>query len=89
MSHVGDIGRLSPVLRTLLDAELAAGNEVQDTGADFPRPGSFLVRLRRRFRAIPAELPAGVVYRELNDVHWWQAEYEHTPAGHYLVCGFD
>ena len=31
----------------------------------------------------------GVVYRELNDVHWWQAEYEHTPSGHYLVCGFD
>ena len=82
------LDRLSPPLRPLLEAELAAGNEVQDFGADFPRPGSFLVRLKRKFRAIPAELPAGVVYRELNDVHWWQAEYEHTPSGHYLVCGF-
>jgi hypothetical protein len=82
------LDRLSPPLRPLLEAELAAGNEVQDFGADFPRPGSFLVRLKCKFRAIPAELPAGVTYRELNDVHWWQAEYEHTPSGHYLVCGF-
>lgn len=62
-----------PALRTLLDAELAAGNDAQDTGADFPRPGSLLVRLRRKFRARPAKL---------------QAEYELTPSGPYLVSGF-
>jgi hypothetical protein len=83
------LDQLARPLRPLLEAELAAGNEVQDSGADFPRPGSFLVRLRRKFRAIPTELPADVVYRELNDVHWWQAEYEHSPSGHFLVCGFD
>lgn len=83
------LDQLCPPLQQLLAAELAAGNEVHDTGADFPRPGSFLVRLKCKFRAIPAELPTGVVYRELNDVHWWQAEYEHAPSGHRLACGFE
>jgi hypothetical protein len=80
---------LVPELKILLDAELAAGNEVKETNIDFPRAGAVFVGLRRQFRAIPTELPPGVVFRAINDVHWWQAEYEHLPTGHYLVCGFD
>jgi hypothetical protein len=76
-------------LRQLLDVELAAGNEIKETNVDFPRAGAVFVGLKKKFRSAPAQLPECVVYRVIDDVHWWQAEYEHLPTGHYLVCGFD
>ena len=66
---------LHPALRSLLDREIAAGNEVQETGRGWPDTDSVLVRLRHPFRAAPATPPAGVVFREINDPHWWRAEF--------------
>ena len=84
-----DLPPLCPELQSLLEAELAAGNLVVDFGHDFPRAGCVLVRLAKAFRAVSNALPADVVLREVNDPHWWQAEYEHQPTGQFLVCGFE
>jgi len=72
-------------LRTILDAELAAGNEVLETGGGWPDPDSVFVRLRDPFRTKPS-LPDGVVYTEPNDPHWWKADYSSSSPRHVLAC---
>ena len=80
------IEKLHPDLRVLLDAELAAGNAVTETGAGWPDADSIFVRLRDPFRARPASLPPGIVYTEPNDPHWWKADYTSSAPRHTLAC---
>lgn len=82
------IDQLCPELAELLTAELAAGNQIVETSMGWPRPESIVIGLSKHFLARPATLPAGVVFRELNDPHWWKAEYEHEPSGQMLICRF-
>jgi len=80
------LAKLHPALRAILDAELAAGNEVAETGGGWPDPDSVFVRLRHPFRTKPSPLPAGVVYTEPNDPHWWKADYSSVSPRHILAC---
>ncbi len=80
------LAKLHPALRTILDAELAAGNEVLETGGGWPDPESVFVRLREPFRTTPSPIPPGVVYTEPNDPHWWKADYSSESPRHILAC---
>jgi hypothetical protein len=80
------LARLHPDLRTILDAELAAGNEIAETGEGWPDADSVFVRLRDPFRTKPASLPAGIVYTEPNDPHWWKADFTSGRPRHTLAC---
>lgn len=82
------LASLCPELRTLLDAELAAGNQVVETHVGWPVDGAVFVMLGEPFKATSAGLPDGVVRREINDPHWWKAEYDHEPTKHVLACRF-
>jgi len=74
-------------LRAILDAELAAGNEVAESGGGWPDRDSIFIRLRDPFRTNPSPLPADLVYTEPNDPHWWKADYSsRTPPRHILAC---
>jgi RimJ/RimL family protein N-acetyltransferase len=77
---------LHPDLRAILDAELAAGNSVLETGAGWPDGDSVFVRLREPFRTKPSPLPDGVTYTEPNDPHWWKADYSSKSPRHVLAC---
>jgi len=80
------LAKLHPALRAILDAELAAGNEVAETGGGWPDEDSIFVRLRDPFRTTPSPLPAGVTYTEPNDPHWWKADYSSQSPRHILAC---
>lgn len=80
------LARLHPALRALLEAELAAGNAVLETGSGWPDADSVFVRLRDPFRARPAALPEGLRYTEPNDPHWWRADISSTAPRHILAC---
>ena len=80
------LASLHPDLRAILDAELAAGNSVVETGAGWPDSDSVFVRLREPFRTKPSPLPAGVTYTEPNDPHWWKADYSSASPRHVLAC---
>ena len=82
------LARLCPELRILLDAELAAGNRVVETFGGWPVAGAVFVMLAEPFRKRSVTLPADVVFREINDPHWWKAEYDHEPTHHVLACRF-
>jgi RimJ/RimL family protein N-acetyltransferase len=79
---------LSPDLKPFLDAELAAGNEIGDCTRGWPEKDSVIVALRKPFRLPTGALPPNVEYREVNDTHWWKAEYATRKPIHLLTCGF-
>lgn len=79
------LARLHPALRAILDAEIAAGNEVAETGGGWPDADSVFVQLRYPFRTKPDPLPPGVVYTEPNDPHWWRADYSSVSPRHILA----
>jgi hypothetical protein len=85
-NHLAD---LAQELRELLEDELAAGNRVVETYRGWPAQNSIFVMLARPFTRKPDPLPFGVVFREINDTHYWRAEYEHQEKRHILACGFD
>lgn len=80
------LAMLPAPLRSLLEGELAVGNEVMETKREWPDADSMFVRLRHAFRAKPAVLPEGVTYNEPNDPHWWRAEYATMAPHHVLAC---
>jgi hypothetical protein len=82
------LAALCPELRAILDAELAAGNTIAEASRGAGKPNAVYVALRRPFLTQQPSSPPGVVYREINDPHWWKAEYEHAATGDLLVCRF-
>lgn len=82
------VSELCPELRVLLDAELAAGNQIVETSRGWPKPTSIFVLLASPFKPAPGTLLDGVTYLVVNDPHWWKAEYHHSPTGHVLGCRF-
>jgi ribosomal-protein-alanine N-acetyltransferase len=79
--------KLHPSLKKILQAELSAGNEVVETGGGWPDRDSVFVRLRDAFRTDRSQLPEGVQYLELNDPHWWKAEFSTALPKHILAYG--
>jgi hypothetical protein len=82
------LAALCPELRAILDAELAAGNTIAEVSRGSGKPEAVYVAQQRPFQTRQLPLLPGVVYREVNDPHWWKAEYEHTATGDLLVCRF-
>ena len=76
---------LHPSLIPIFDAELAAGNEVAELRTGWPDVDSVFVRLRKFFLTGRRELPADVTFTELNDAHWWKAEYSSSKPRHILA----
>lgn len=80
--------RLSPDMRRVLEAELAAGNAVEEYRSGLYGPDAVLVLLAKAFRTPPPALPPGAEYREVNDPHWWKAEYYWSATKHCIACRF-
>ncbi len=84
-NHLADLAK---ELRVLLEDELSSGSRVVETYSGWPEQDSIFVMLDRPFARNPDPLPVGVVFREINDTHYWKAEYEHQEKRHVLACRF-
>lgn len=76
-------------LQLILQAELGSGNSIRET-SEWPPHCRVLVLLDRPFKRRYALQP-GVVFRKVNDPHYWKAEYafEVEPGlWECLACGF-
>jgi len=82
----GHLERFAPELKVLLEAELKAGNKVVETSTGWPKPSSILVMLAEPFKAEPLRTPKGLRFNNVNDPHWWKADYFHEASGHALAC---
>ena len=72
-------------LQSILDAELARGNEIAEI-TDWPPVCHLLVILRKPFHD-SYSLP-DVEYEQINDSHYWQAEYRFMGGKQTLACRF-
>lgn len=73
-------------LQRILDAELAAGNFVADVSS-WPPSCTVLVILGRSFMT-SAFTSAEVTFHEINDPHYWKAEYRFKGGVETLACRF-
>jgi hypothetical protein len=65
-----------------MSEETTAGTE----GSVASRARGVVVGVGKALRAGPAELPPGMVYRDVNDPHWWKVELVHDPSGDVVFC---
>lgn len=79
------LAKLHPDLMAIVNRELAMGNEILETGQGWPDPDSMFVRLKLPFKTAPNEVPDTVEYLEVNDPHWWKAEF-HSLSPRHIVA---
>lgn len=74
--------RLPDALRSALIAELRNGNQIAGIGSSgWPNDGSVVVTLEERFSAARRAAPPGVVWRELNDPHYYREDVSQEVDG--------
>ena len=83
--HIPIPPEFHPVLRVILEAEIAAGNSIREIGRDWPVKGSVLVRFWDPFHIQPSKAPAGATCLAVEDSHWWMDEYSAGNPPHLLI----
>ena len=76
-------------LREIMEKELAAGNEIRETWhGDWPYKGVVAVSLKKPFLTpVEKNLP-DIMFYNLNDIHYWKAEYYDKKNNMMLICNF-
>ena len=75
---------LCPELKSILDAELAAGNRI---AATFDAWGK-MVMLTEHFRVAHAIDGTRVEFTEVNDPHYWKSQYSVKELDQHVACRF-
>lgn len=79
------VSMLHPLLRAILEVELAVGNVILETRKDWPEPGNLFVRMKDSFRHRRVQLPPGVHYSMVKAPHWWEEEFTSERPRHILA----
>lgn len=82
------IDSFSKRLKSILDNEIRLGNEINETAKDWPYKNGISVFLRQPFKEYYHLFP-GIEYKDINDPHYWKAQYFDSATNHLLTCGFD
>ena len=75
-------------LNQILRAELAFGNSIVEVASWLPTCNKLII-LRNKFKHKFSENTNDVVFKELNDKHYWFAEYRTMDGSECLACGFN
>ncbi len=83
------IDELCEELRSLLDAEIAAGNTVFETWkGNWPFERCLYIMLASPFILRHDQLASGLRFHSLNDPHHWKAEIICDRTNHVLACHY-
>ena len=82
------IEALSSEMKKILDAELAAGNEICETHKGWGSPDHICVFLKYPFMASVEYDKSKVRYVDIDDRHYWKAEYDDMTAHQTIACDF-
>lgn len=75
----------SPGLNAFLERELAAGNSIAERG----KWGDIdMVFLALPFRTPPPSASTGLLFRDVNDPHYWLAEVFSSATKEVLACRY-
>ena len=89
MVNQKDVDDFKGELRLILYKELKKGNEIVETyRGDWPNKDTLMIFLKRPFIThINIELE-GITYSEINDRHYWEAQYYDEKNNQFLICKF-
>lgn len=78
---------MAPALQSILEAELMAGNTVVEVSC-WPPKCTLLVILGHEFKTT-VHVSDNVTFHEINDPHYWKAEYRYGGGTEVLACKFN
>jgi hypothetical protein len=87
MKHQVHIDDFSSILKEILNNEITFGNEIVETSRGWPEKDTIIVFLKKPF--IKNYKVENVDYRNIDDPHWWKAEYFDNSSKHILACKFE
>ena len=91
MIDKGLIDKLSSEMKEILKKELEAGNEIVETSQGrFTNASTehIFIFLKYPFKTKIQNNLNGIIYKEINDRHYWKAEYTDEKNHQTLACIF-
>ena len=83
------IKKFTGKLKEILELELKAGNKIVETSdCDWPFPKSIMIFLKEPFKTPIQRNIENIEFRNINDTHFWKAEYFDITNNQYLCCLF-
>ena len=77
---------ISPLIRQILQAELAQGNRIAEVHEGWPTPTSTIILLSQPFQEKYSI--QGLTHIEINDPHYWKEEYQDVTFQQTIACKF-
>ena len=81
--HIDDF---SSTLKKILTQEVELGNEIIETSIGWPDEKTIIIFLKRPF--LEHYTFENVEFRNVDDPHYWKAEYVDHSTKHVLACKF-
>lgn len=86
MTNPAHLEQFCDILTSIVREELEKGNRIVETASGWPRPETIMVFLEKPFIGDYRHLP--LTYTDVDDPHYWKAEYYDERSGHILACKF-
>jgi hypothetical protein len=87
------VKKFKGLLKDILELELKAGNTIVETyeskESSFPIPNATMIFLDKPFKTPIRKDLQNIEYRDINDPHYWKAEYFDEENRQFLCCKFD
>ena len=80
------IDNFSLTLTKILNHEIELGNEIVETSKGWPSKKTIIIILKKPF--IGEYQLENTVFRNIDDPHYWKAEYVDNSTNHVLACKF-
>lgn len=79
----------SIVLTKILTQEIKLGNKIFETSKGWPDEDSIIIFLDKPFKKAYDFTTENIEFRNVDDPHYWKAEYFDISANHTLACKFN
>ncbi len=87
---IDTINKFTGTLNEILQLELKAGNKIDETyEGDWPSPNSIMIFLEKPFITPILRNLQDISFNNVNDPHYWKAEYVDLNNKMWLCCKFD
>ena len=80
------LDNFSLTLTKILNQEIELGNEIKEISKGWPNENSIIISLKKPFNNDYNF--ENVEFRNIDDPHYWKAEYFDKSTSHILTCGF-
>ncbi len=82
------IDKFCGILKDILNDELSSGNIIKQTYEGYPE-GTTTIVLQKPFKRPIKKDFSGIEFKNVNDPHYWKAEYHDIENHLILICGFN